>query len=634
MKIGRRVLSGGDAVAVKPDAAVLVPDLHAVVTAVVEDGDAGLAGARGEGDREVLEDAVEPVVMDASAGRHRDRVDRRVRMVVRDLADRRLIQFVPDEPDLAGDREGSGDAGPGIDRAAVPALHPGDHDGSSVGHLHRLRGVEVEAGVDRRDVLEVPVLERAGPVVEVSDDVDVAVAVLMPGHRLRADDDDVLVAEGDEVGTFEHDAEFGLVVPAVLEDPPGVGPVGHVRRLVQEQFGVLVGGVAVGDDHVDGPVLLPHLRVAEVGDGSVLRQQPFADHRIARILREAEAVGRRCDRLDLAAVGGPGVDEIELSAEGDRGAGEGADRLVVVFRGEGDLMVGPADEVIARHVAPVHRSPDRLIRVVLIEQMDLVAEIGEAVRIVDPAGLAGDVEQKARRSGGLPSIQFDVDVGCLDHVVVCVQSHADVGFHRMLQVRGFIVHGEVVEIQVIFRRSVGDDDRQRPADPCGQVEVDALVGFGDVRGVVERIPGADQFRAGVRIDDGYMDAAGCAAREEEGDPTRGQSERRRRQGPGAGIAAADVPVAARQIVADGIVAEFPADRKRVPGDGPAGEIARFEPVVGIPDGGGAAEGDPREQARGEREDAPHHAGSPTSEREGIDGIAPCFVTTAAPTRLA
>ena len=78
----------------------------------------------------------------------------------------------------------------------------------------------------------------------------------------------------------------------------------------------------------------------------------------------------------------------------DATAREAAICIVRMIREERDRLTLPVHEILTRRMCPVHRPPFGLVRVVLIEEMVLVAKVGKAIRIIAPADARRDVEAR------------------------------------------------------------------------------------------------------------------------------------------------------------------------------------------------------------------------------------------------
>ena len=204
----------------------------------------------------------------------------------------------------------------------------------------------------------------------------------------------VLVLEREEVGAFEHEH----VRVGVLEQHGLERPLDHVLGGVQPHLAALVGG---GDavDHVPGIAGLPDLRVAEVPVDLLARA--VDDHAELGDMRDLVIV-RHGHQLHLPFAAGvvhavgpavAGVVEAELAVVADDGrAGEHAVLFLFEARCHRDRFAAPRDHVLAGDMSPVHRPPFGAVRVQLVEDVPAALVVAQAVRVVDPAAVGGDVE--------------------------------------------------------------------------------------------------------------------------------------------------------------------------------------------------------------------------------------------------
>ena len=121
-----------------------------------------------------------------------------------------------------------------------------------------------------------------------------------------------------------------------------------------------------------------------------------------------------------------GVVELELAVVADHcGTGEHAVLLLLKRRGEHDWLALPVDHVGGGDVTPVHGAPLGAIWVQLVEHVPATLVVAQAVRIVDPSAVGGDVELR------IPAV-----VALGEHC-----GHARFGFGQLFaMVRKFVEH--------------------------------------------------------------------------------------------------------------------------------------------------------------------------------------------------
>ena len=270
--------------------------------------------------------------------------------------------------------------------------HPADHHAPALGVHRGLRRVEVVAVVDglgRRGRLEV-----AGLGIEVGHRPDGRVdhaGLLVHGRG----DEDVAPVDLKDVGALAHPAIGG-----VEEGPVHELPVVEVLAAVEENLALFAIDVAA-QDQVPGVLTAPDLgvaRVRAVADRGV--RDGWDDHALLGEVVEGVAVGGHdvqlggrqlaLDRLvDVVGVGLVVVDtrieEVQLAILLDRAAGEAAVLVLGLGREERDVVLLPAHEILAGHMAPADGAPGGRIGEMLVEEVVLALVVDEAVGVVHPA---------------------------------------------------------------------------------------------------------------------------------------------------------------------------------------------------------------------------------------------------------
>ena len=176
--------------------------------------------------------------------------------------------------------------------------------------------------------------------------------------------------------------------------------------------------VGTAGDHPVRPVrLLPDLRVAELILVRSFRQIFNRQDRVGVDLLIVQPVPDRnalplqpaADTLLVQLTDNAGIDQ-HLPSVGHRHGGSGEAAVLVVFliRCQRCRKILPVEQIIRHGMAPVHGSPDRIIRIVLIEQMILSLVPGKSVRIVHPSHPRGQVEMRPCIRGDAASHLFFV----------------------------------------------------------------------------------------------------------------------------------------------------------------------------------------------------------------------------------
>ena len=276
--------------------------------------------------------------------------------------------------------------------AALPGLHPGDHDPAAVRRQQRLRRIEVEAVIDRVDRLsgKLPVLA-----VKASDQIDIAETVVVGAsageHLLRGCDQDRVIVHHKEIRTLPHPAVF---VPAAVQNRKHL-PVHGVCAAVEKDGAAPVHG-AVGDDRIIAVILLipPDLGIAEIHCAPAFRQIRRSQDRVVFIFFIVDAVAES-HTLHLAALNisvlalallHTGIHQ-KLTAVRHLHCASGEASRIVVFlvRGDRSRQPLPAHQILCLHMSPVHGPPDRVVGIVLIKEMIFTLIDRKTVGVIHPA---------------------------------------------------------------------------------------------------------------------------------------------------------------------------------------------------------------------------------------------------------
>ena len=305
-----------------------------------------------------------------------------------DLRDRRLDQLAVPDAELARQAHG---ALPllGLGRVVVVReSQPCDED-----RLVRIRDIgRALSRIEIEPEIEVLVitLRREGQrvVVHAADEIDVVVGGVSAARQsrvLRGENENILAADIHDAGALPHPAE--VLVAGNLQ-LAGEAPAGKkLLRLVDESGSLLVQSLGADEDVVF--LLLGHiddLRVALVL-GVVV---PRAEERLFELLELAVGVHLRgageggADPVLVAVVAG--VEEIEVVAEGERGAGMAALVVIEVAGRDADAGVVPAHKVRADRVIPVFQSVNGTPRCPLVIEVPLSFVIGKSVRVRGKTG--------------------------------------------------------------------------------------------------------------------------------------------------------------------------------------------------------------------------------------------------------
>ena len=271
-----------------------------------------------------------------------------------------------------------------------PHIHPAEQHAAPIGRGERLRRIEIVPGVQLAERLAggecLPWLPVAQQVAALE---TVTVMVAVGGQPLRRKHQQVAFAQREEVRAFPHISfSGGLRARQHALECPGT----QIVRAVKANLAQLV--FLGADHHPPLAVLLPDFGIAKVLD-TLWRQQ----HRA--MFDEVHAVAAGGQALNfahlvvIARFAQPdvaGVDQRQHAAIVYRAAGETAVFIELIARRQRDRLMLPVDQIVAGGMAPVHRPPVRIKRVVLIKRVVHAVDADQAVGIVNPAGLRRQVK--------------------------------------------------------------------------------------------------------------------------------------------------------------------------------------------------------------------------------------------------
>ena len=228
-------------------------------------------------------------------------------------------------------------------------------------------------------------------------------------HTYRAGNHDVFAVQLEIVRALGHIA-YALQKHAVA------CPVLQVARREAEL--AAVGFTLVSHYRAIARIGAHYLGVAEVARRAALGQVFCADHRVARPLGEVYAVGRLgyallLHRNAVCIFMHAGVHQYQPVAVGQRRTREAALIVERAVGRERHAHPVPPDQIAADPVAPVHRPPDRPVRVELAEHVILAAPMAKAVRVVYPADRRRDVVLGQEFGINLARVQAHKLVGLL-----------------------------------------------------------------------------------------------------------------------------------------------------------------------------------------------------------------------------
>ena len=291
--------------------------------------------------------------------------------------------------------------------------HPADENATTVVGLERLRGIEVEACVPERERRETALAMDVAAKHEVAGLVDVATFPLGTGEALRGDREHLdlgrmraipVIDELEVVGALPHVAEGILGGHAVPE-----GPLLEVDRREDEHLSPVV-LPARALDHEVLVARSPHLGVADVL-GVVLRVVVVRHDDLlgtkgeAVLAHDVDGV-RLATALDVVvsvlvlALDVAGVEDVHHPELHESAAGVHAGDVEGLVGIEGRALVGPVHEVVAQGVAPHLDAALGIEGRVLEVGVIGVAQLAEAIGVIEPSDGRHEVEVLLEPAGG------------------------------------------------------------------------------------------------------------------------------------------------------------------------------------------------------------------------------------------
>ena len=264
--------------------------------------------------------------------------------------------------------------------------------------------------------------EGVGGLVVIADegnDVVTVVELALGQHLHGAEHQDLLAVQREEVRALPH---FAVLIVAAFQHRDKV-PVEAVCALEQCRCAAAVLGKADRNDGVGAVGLTPDLGVPKVELAEAFRQIFLGQHRVAgglfvvETVTDGNALGLDIPHLPIGLLfchhAGVHQQLLAVIHLGGR-AGEAAGAVVHRgIRGQRTGQILPVQQVGADGVAPVHRRPPHIVGVILIELMVLPLIVGEAVGVVHPAHIGGQVVSRAFRRGNGSAVLGLVGTGFL-----------------------------------------------------------------------------------------------------------------------------------------------------------------------------------------------------------------------------
>ena len=288
--------------------------------------------------------------------------------------------------------------------AGIPVLHPRDHDPAPVGCKDSLFRVEIHS------VIHTLISLRYKPAclrVIVSDQAEspIAVMIFQPvrQHIHRACQDHLFAVQFKEIRAFPHSPEavtvngkLSLKFPVVrilcreeqdlsallffVDHCSGQKTVRIIRIAVMQHFFLFAQGIAHASSFKCSVFLLPDTRIPEVVFTALFRQVLKDKNRIAVVfgivfpISESDTLCLyfQIPLAHLQFFAYAGVHEHMRAILHRQGtAGKASVPVIRHIRRQCGRQVFPVQKVLAHCVSPVHRSPMRVVRVVLVEEMVL-----------------------------------------------------------------------------------------------------------------------------------------------------------------------------------------------------------------------------------------------------------------------
>ena len=231
--------------------------------------------------------------------------------------------------------------------------------------------------------------------VILSDQAECSVSVMVfksfRQHILRTCQENPFSVQLEEVRAFPHFSETVII----CHKHTFKLPLKSVRTGIQQDLPASVCRTVPDNTAVCAVFLLPHLRIPEVMDTASFRDICFIQYRIHLILLIIHSVTHgKTLRLYItdASVCLPfpqhaGIhQQVSAVRERYRAPGKASVSVISLIRCQSCRKIFPVQKIFAYCMPPVHRSPFRLIRIILVKHVILSVVIRESVRVVHPAG--------------------------------------------------------------------------------------------------------------------------------------------------------------------------------------------------------------------------------------------------------
>ena len=240
--------------------------------------------------------------------------------------------------------------------------------------------------------------------VILSDQAECSVSVMVfksfRQHILRTCQENPFSVQLEEVRAFPHFSETVII----CHKHTFKLPLKSVRTGIQQDLPASVCRTVPDNTAVCAVFLLPHLRIPEVMDTASFRDICFIQYRIHLILLIIHSVTHgKTLRLYItdASVCLPfpqhaGIhQQVSAVRERYRAPGKASVSVISLIRCQSCRKIFPVQKIFAYCMPPVHRSPFRLIRIILVKHVILSVVIRESVWIIHPASTCRQMEIRA-----------------------------------------------------------------------------------------------------------------------------------------------------------------------------------------------------------------------------------------------
>ena len=286
--------------------------------------------------------------------------------------------------------------------AALPGLHPGDHDPASVRRQQGLRRIKVEAVIDRMNSFSGKLICLP---VKRSDHINIPESIVIGSaagkHLLRRSDQDCMVlVHHEEIRALPHTAVF---IAAPVQNRLHL-PVQSILAAVEKDRAAAIHR-AVCHNGVKAvfPVIIPYFGIAEIHRAPPLRQVRRSEHRVIFIFyiihSVAEGHALHLTALDIAVLPLPFLDTgIHQSLTPVRhlyGTARKTPGIIILFiRCDRRRKPLPAHQVPGLDMSPVHRTPLCIVGIILIKKMVFALIYGKTVGVIHPADTRNNMKKR------------------------------------------------------------------------------------------------------------------------------------------------------------------------------------------------------------------------------------------------